>query len=116
MKDPPADDVIPVPAKISEPEVIEAPISVPAPKFAKPSCDCEETSKQDCCGGSAVTTVTHHYKDGSKHHTHIVHKPVSEMTSDEKGLAAIAKTAIEVMGNQPEPMDSLAKRAMGNIQ
>ena len=38
------------------------------------------------------------------------------MTSDEKGLAAIAKTAIEVMGPKEEPMDSLANRAMGNIQ
>ena len=60
-----------------------------------------------------MTTVTHH-NNGKKHHTHIIHDPLSEMTSDEKGLAAIAKTAIEVMG-RPEPMDSLARRAQENI-
>jgi hypothetical protein len=48
---------------------------------------------------------------GKEHHVHITH----DATGDDKGLAAIAKTAIEVMA-RPEPMDSLARRAQENIK
>ena len=111
MKDPPADADIPEAKFAPKSEVIEAPI--PSPKVSK-SCDCEEDEQPACCG-KAVTTITKHHKNGKKHHTHIIHDSPSEMTSDEKGLAAIAKTAIEVMG-RPEPIDSLARRAQENIQ
>ena len=117
MRDPPADAVMPEPtfAPKPEPVVVEAPCA-PAKvekqkKKAKAiSCDCDEVEQPSCCSKAVTTAIIPQSIYGKEHHVHITH----DATGDDKGLAAIAKTAIEVMA-RPEPLDSLARRAQENM-
>jgi hypothetical protein len=114
MRNPPADDVIPVPTFAPKVEAPCPEVEIPVVKKHKKKETCCESTCEVISVGCGHTVHVHHSHSSSDHSSQA---PILD-TSGGDGLGAVVKAAAGVMADRlaPESIESLSKRAMDNMK